>query len=229
MGKAYNGIGGSKYKNANKSSENKGARRSVKVTQSSRETMELVVRVTKKASDSETEYHHTFDLEELGINLETARLYKLFNKEGIYGRYYPVERCFTNSKYVDSSDEEEDEEDEEDEGKGESAEEEKRKEALDDWVDVAKEVKAVGELKEGTNGEEVDAEEESEEDEESEDEDDDDNPYMLIFEAKGEEVEGKVLTKNQDAKRKALPKYAGVNGNTLINDLFDGELIITLK
>ncbi|KAJ2316250.1 hypothetical protein GGI00_007044, partial [Coemansia sp. RSA 2681] len=54
MGKDYNGIGGGKYKNTNKNSDKKGGRRAiVEIPQSSLENMELVVRVTKKASDSD--------------------------------------------------------------------------------------------------------------------------------------------------------------------------------
>ncbi|KAJ2492688.1 hypothetical protein IWW47_004936, partial [Coemansia sp. RSA 2052] len=135
MGKDYNGIGGGKYKNTNKNSDKKGARRAiVEIPQSSLENMELVVRVTKKASDSDVEYYHTFDLAELELDIETAKLYKLYNKDGIYGRDYVVERCFTNSKYVDSDDEEEEDDDEEEEEEDEEEEEEdeveEKKEAL---------------------------------------------------------------------------------------------------
>ncbi|KAJ2742231.1 hypothetical protein GGI19_006845 [Coemansia pectinata] len=87
MGKDYNGIGGGKYKSSN--SKKGASKRAVEVTpQSSLEEMKLVVRVSKKASDSGAEYHFTFDLEELEIDIDTAKLSKLFNKDDIYERDY---------------------------------------------------------------------------------------------------------------------------------------------
>ncbi|KAJ2329476.1 hypothetical protein GGI00_003926 [Coemansia sp. RSA 2681] len=174
--------------------------------------MELVVRVTKKASDSDVEYYHTFDLAELELDIETAKLYKLYNKDGIYGRDYVVERCFTNSKYVDSDDEEDEDKDDEEE---EEVEEEK-KEALGEWVDIAKEVTDIGEqvAAAAAAAEDQEAEEDKESDEESEEEDDDeddDNPYRLILQGKN-------------------GQYKDVNGDMLLKNLFKGgELIITLK
>ncbi|KAJ2900206.1 hypothetical protein IWW38_000626 [Coemansia aciculifera] len=243
MGKDYNGKGGDKYKATNKAGNDKGARRAVAdINESSLAEERLVVRVTKKASDSGVEYHHPFDLKKLGINLKTARLYKLFNKEGIYDRHYEVERCFTNSDYVDSSDEEEEEddeeeEDEEDEDASESKTEESKtedkveesktgnKEALSDWVDVAKEVTAISEQaeakKEEKKEEEASKSESKEEEEagksgnedesEEEEEEEDDNPYRLIFEDKD-------------------GNYMDVDGNTMIRKLLKGgQLFITLK
>ncbi|KAJ2880458.1 hypothetical protein H4R27_004709 [Coemansia aciculifera] len=226
MGKDYNGIGGGKYKSSN--SKKGASKRAVEVTpQSSLEEMKLVVRVSKKASDSGAEYHFTFDLEELEIDIETAKLSKLFNKDDIYERDYVVQTCFTNSKYQDSDDEEEDEDEDEDDDE-ESAEAEdkegdddvekiegetgevKVKEALDDWVEVTKEVDAIGKkAEEASESEDKEEDEDEEEDEESEEEDD--NPYRLIFQ-------------DEDGE------YEDIDGDVLIKDLLEGgEVIITLK
>ncbi|KAJ2055596.1 hypothetical protein GGI08_004084 [Coemansia sp. S2] len=207
MGKDYNGIGGGKYKTSN--SKKGSSKRAIEVTpQSSLEEMKLVVRVSKKASDSGAEYHFTFDLDELEIDIDTAKLYKLFNKDGIYERDYVVQTCFTNSKYQDSSDEEE--EDEEDEEESADVDEVKEKEALDDWVDVTKEVDAIAE-KAGDEEKSENKAEEDDDEEESEEEEEDDNPYRLIFQ-------------DEDGE------YEDIDGDVLIKDLLEGgEVIITLK
>ncbi|KAJ2059459.1 hypothetical protein GGI17_004403 [Coemansia sp. S146] len=221
MGKDYNGIGGGKYKSSN--SKKGASKRAVEVTpQSSLEEMKLVVRVSKKASDSGAEYHFTFDLEELEIDIDTAKLSKLFNKDDIYERDYVVQTCFTNSKYQDSDDEEEEEdeesaevEDKEGDDDAEKVEEEtgeaKVKEALDDWVEVTKEVDAIGEKAEEVSESEDKEEDDEDEDEDEESEEEDDNPYRLIFQ-------------DEDGE------YEDIDGDVLIKDLLEGgEVIITLK
>ncbi|KAJ1998170.1 hypothetical protein GGI04_005117 [Coemansia thaxteri] len=116
MGKDYNSIGGAKYKKAS-------SKRSGVNPTSSLEEMKLVVRVTKKASDTGGEYYHTFDLEELEVDVDTATISELFSQRGIYGDDFVIETCF-RAKKGDESDEDESEDDEEEEKKEDEAESE---------------------------------------------------------------------------------------------------------
>ncbi|KAJ1911899.1 hypothetical protein LPJ71_002824, partial [Coemansia sp. S17] len=94
--------------------------------------------------------------------------------------------------------------------KDKEGDEVKEKEALDDWVDVTKEVDAIAE-KAGDEEKSENKAEDDDDEEESEEEEEDDNPYRLIFQ-------------DEDGE------YEDIDGDVLIKDLLEGgEVIITLK
>ncbi|KAJ2405476.1 hypothetical protein H4218_003158 [Coemansia sp. IMI 209128] len=216
MGKAYGG----KYNN------NKGApkRGQDAIPQSSLEDMVLVVRISKDITGTGAEGHFAFNLEKLDINVDKAKVSALYD---LHKRAYEgndiVQTCFTTVEDEDDSDEEDDEdedeededEDEDDEVAAEAAVKAKDGEALDDWVEVAKEADAIGKKPEDENkpaedeGDDNDEEEDDEEDDDEEEEDE--NPYKLVF-------------------RNKKGKFMDIDRNVPIIDLFDdGDVVITTK
>ncbi|KAJ2488789.1 hypothetical protein IWW37_004542 [Coemansia sp. RSA 2050] len=220
MGKSRSGIGGEKYMTNKKGASKRGID---VIPQSSLLEKRLVVRISKDVADTATEDFFTFDLDKLGINVNKATVSELYDlDDSAYERNDIVQTCFTTGEKEEDSNEEEEEEEDEDEGEGddeevvETTDKAKDGEALDDWVEVTKEVDAIGkkaggEDKPAEDEEASDDEEEASDDEDEEEEEDDSNPYKLVF-------------------RNKKGNCVDIGRDVPISDLFSGgDVVITIR